>query len=1132
MRKQGDDLVVVLSLDGDDFEIGIKGAGRLLGQFERQAVGSANQVKKLDASVEGLAGKTRDLTIILATAEQALGTIFRATFGWQKSIMDAAGEIERLTVMMRGMSSESDMTKRNLDALADTKFVTDFAQNAPFTMESITDAFIKFRTVGLEPTDGSMKALTDAVATFGGNGDILHRASIAIQQMVGKGVISMEELRQQLGEAVPSAMAIMARSMGMSMSELVVKIESGTVESKTALNKMLAEMALTFDGAGVRMMTTWQGVLQSMGTRWKLFLKEVAGSPEDTDSYFSTVKDMADRMSQWLTSSEAKIFAKELSESLKELAFWMEKSLVFIYENRDAIASLLKVFATWYVVSRATQITHSLITAMSSLNSQTGMLGTSLQNYRRHMDSARATINNTVTAVDSATTAAQRNSAAFTGLAGTIGRVGIAFASMAGPVMMAVSILYTAYQAIKQLTGGVDDATRTILESRGLMATTENVEEIRESHEAKVKELERQEAWLESYNRRLQNRNLSNFERGELETLVSTTDSTISRLRDEIDETQRALEVGQQGLHYLNVERASAGVERALQHQIDPLRAAFREKREQHSQMLSEARGDVTKIEEINRLSIDAAHELLDGQLQIVNSNLVAEQAILDRYKGSSEELDDAAKGEVARAEAAIAALKQRETEFREQHRNFVDAYNTANQFIEKPSTAKPKTPEFIKESERALSSMETLVNGFAIRLAQARGKVEETNPHLDGLNERIRQLAESITGSDQTMFDQLAVQAREFAEELHNVERLKKAQEAGQSAYMQLLGKTSGLIEDTEEGRLMRMRLQTLELGHQVSEYEELLEKMKVAGVDTSEVNQFADALRQYQAEAMRDIERNAESSWETMIREMNDFKMEWAGLWKDTADLAIDEMVRFVKEGKFSFSSLIDHVLEQLLRVQLQQSIITPLSNAMNGYANNLAGGASSGGGVAGGVLGVLGGLIGGKSSTPIAGGFTTQMNTSPSIVGGFLSQIGGVTASANGNIMSDLGPLPLSRSGFEGITASSTGNVKTSMGTLPIEKYANGGIAHKPQISIFGEGAHREAYVPLPDGRTIPVTMKGGGSPNVQFNLINQSGQEVEAEQMGGRFDGDTYVLDVVLKAMSRPGNFRDSMKGAMR
>lgn len=47
------------------------------------------------------------------------------------------------------------------------------------------------------------------------------------------------------------------------------------------------------------------------------------------------------------------------------------------------------------------------------------------------------------------------------------------------------------------------------------------------------------------------------------------------------------------------------------------------------------------------------------------------------------------------------------------------------------------------------------------------------------------------------------------------------------------------------------------------------------------------------------------------------------------------------------------------------------------------------------------------------------------------------------------------------------------KAGSSTSRYEYYANGGIANKP--SIFGE-AGPEAAVPLPDGRTIPVTITG--------------------------------------------------------
>lgn len=57
---------------------------------------------------------------------------------------------------------------------------------------------------------------------------------------------------------------------------------------------------------------------------------------------------------------------------------------------------------------------------------------------------------------------------------------------------------------------------------------------------------------------------------------------------------------------------------------------------------------------------------------------------------------------------------------------------------------------------------------------------------------------------------------------------------------------------------------------------------------------------------------------------------------------------------------------------------------------------------------------------------------------------------------------------------------GGIMTSDGPMPLRKYARGGIATSPQMAMFGEGSTPEAYVPLPDGRRIPVQMAGGGQP----------------------------------------------------
>jgi tape measure domain-containing protein len=69
---------------------------------------------------------------------------------------------------------------------------------------------------------------------------------------------------------------------------------------------------------------------------------------------------------------------------------------------------------------------------------------------------------------------------------------------------------------------------------------------------------------------------------------------------------------------------------------------------------------------------------------------------------------------------------------------------------------------------------------------------------------------------------------------------------------------------------------------------------------------------------------------------------------------------------------------------------------------------------------------------------------------------------------------------------------GGIMTSRGKLPLKRYAGGGIARSAQLAMYGEGSRPEAIVPLPDGRAIPVNLRGGGGAPVQINTtINVDG-----------------------------------------
>jgi len=99
---------------------------------------------------------------------------------------------------------------------------------------------------------------------------------------------------------------------------------------------------------------------------------------------------------------------------------------------------------------------------------------------------------------------------------------------------------------------------------------------------------------------------------------------------------------------------------------------------------------------------------------------------------------------------------------------------------------------------------------------------------------------------------------------------------------------------------------------------------------------------------------------------------------------------------------------------------------------------------------------------------------------------------------------------------------GGIMTANGPLDLKRYAAGGIASSPQLAMFGEGSRPEAYVPLPDGRSIPVTMRGGGGGNVTVN-VDASGSSVEGDGPKANMLGKAIGIAVQqeLVKQKRPG-----------
>ena len=181
-------------------------------------------------------------------------------------------------------------------------------------------------------------------------------------------------------------------------------------------------------------------------------------------------------------------------------------------------------------------------------------------------------------------------------------------------------------------------------------------------------------------------------------------------------------------------------------------------------------------------------------------------------------------------------------------------------------------------------------------------------------------------------------------------------------------------------------------------------------------------------------------------------------------------DALVSLVTTGTANFREFAVSILQETSRMIIQQLVLKSIMQAI---------GAIGGGG---------GGFLAG------GGGGFTQFNAS----------------SVNFN-----------PAAFSGVSFAN-GGIMTGDGPLPLNKYASGGIANSPQLAMFGEGRRPEAYVPLPDGRRIPVAMQGGGGTAVTVN-VDASGSSVQGNNGQGAALGRAIAASVQaeLVKQKRPG-----------
>ncbi len=208
-----------------------------LGTAHRNSAGATDQ---LSARVTNLSG-------LLGQMAGALGVAFSF-----RELVTAAAQMEQLRSGLTAVTGDATKAGKELE------YVRTVASRIGADVTEVGRAFLslsaatKGTAVEGEPTRQVFEAVATAMGKAGKSSAETANALQALSQMASKGVVQSEELRGQLGEALPGALNAAAKGMGITTAELMKLVEEGKIAASDifpALAKGLNELYGAANGA-------------------------------------------------------------------------------------------------------------------------------------------------------------------------------------------------------------------------------------------------------------------------------------------------------------------------------------------------------------------------------------------------------------------------------------------------------------------------------------------------------------------------------------------------------------------------------------------------------------------------------------------------------------------------------------------------------------------------------------------------------------------------------------------------------------------------------------------------------------------------------------------------------------------
>lgn len=213
---------------GPPLEVQIKASDRSLQSAFNSA---AQRVKQFETETTNSVKKVEGSLSSLHTSILALGAAWGA-FRVGQTLVTAGMQMQALEAKMAASTGSANA------AAASLAFVRAEAERLGLDLRTTAAGFASFAASGLrsgltfEEVKSIFSGVSEAATGMRLSAERTSLVFMALSQMASKGQVSMEELRQQLGESLPGALQVFAKSMGVGTAEFIKMVENGRVTTR------------------------------------------------------------------------------------------------------------------------------------------------------------------------------------------------------------------------------------------------------------------------------------------------------------------------------------------------------------------------------------------------------------------------------------------------------------------------------------------------------------------------------------------------------------------------------------------------------------------------------------------------------------------------------------------------------------------------------------------------------------------------------------------------------------------------------------------------------------------------------------------------------------------------------------